>query len=102
MFIFTHEHGCRTGFGKWFLSKMIKLLFCLLLITPCIWSQEFVELPNSSKLAILTPDLSQREVAKIRLENGVEAYLISDPNVLVSAAAVAVGAGTWDNPKEHQ
>jgi insulysin len=40
-------------------------------------------------------------VAKIRLENGLEAYLISDPGVKESAGALAVEAGSWQDPKEY-
>lgn len=40
------------------------------------------------------------ETLKIRLKNGLVAYLVSDPTFSESAAALSVRAGTWDDPKE--
>lgn len=50
---------------------------------------------------ILSPSISSQKVAKIVLDNGLEAYLISDPNASQSAAALSVEAGSWHDPKEH-
>jgi insulysin len=44
---------------------------------------------------------SDREVEKVILKNGLQAYLISDPFVQQSAAAVVVETGSWEDPKEH-
>ncbi|HEY5259669.1 MAG TPA: insulinase family protein, partial [Rhabdochlamydiaceae bacterium] len=49
----------------------------------------------------MTPALAERKTAKIRLSNGLQAYLISDPGVHESAAALAVEAGSWQDPKEY-
>lgn len=57
--------------------------------------------PDQSELEILSPSLSERKTAKIRLPNGLEAYLISDPEVEQSAAALAVEAGSWNDPVEY-
>lgn len=43
----------------------------------------------------------EREVEKIVLKNGLQAYLISDPFVQQSAAAVVVEAGSWEDPEEY-
>jgi insulysin len=56
---------------------------------------------DQSELEILSPCLSERKTAKIRLPNGLEAYLISDPEVEQSAAALAVEAGSWNDPVEY-
>lgn len=56
---------------------------------------------DTSTLKILTPDLADVKTAKIRLSNGLEAYLISDPGVHQSCAALAVDAGSWQDPDEY-
>lgn len=52
-------------------------------------------------LAIDTPALAKREILKLRLENGLEALLISDPETNESGAALAVGVGSWDDPEDR-
>ncbi len=55
-------------------------------------------IPNASNLNISTPSFKNRKTLKIRLENGLEAYLVSDPNLKESGALVGVEIGSWDNP----
>ncbi|MBF5059831.1 insulinase family protein [Candidatus Neptunochlamydia vexilliferae] len=73
-----------------------------LLMTTCLWaniSKQAQEIQDQSSLEILTPSLSKRQVAKLRLENGLEAYLISDPGADQSAAALSMEVGSWgDDP----
>lgn len=52
-------------------------------------------------LPLLSPAFSERKVMKVRLSNGLEAYLISDPNTDMSAIALTVKAGSWEDPVEH-
>lgn len=61
----------------------------------------FEQVPDQSELEILSPSLSERKSAKIRLANGLKAYLISDPEIEQSAAALAVEAGSWNDPVEY-
>ncbi len=61
----------------------------------------YVRVQDECTLKILTPDLAERKTAKIRLENGLEALLISDPGVHQSCAALAVDAGSWEDPEEY-
>lgn len=65
----------------------------------CFAHYEFVE--DEAKLPILNPALKDRKTAKLRLENGLEVYLVSDPGSDQSAAALAVEAGSWMDPKEY-
>lgn len=51
-------------------------------------------------LPLLNPDLSDRKVLKLRLGNGLEAILISDPLADQSAASVALDIGSWNDPVE--
>lgn len=82
------------------------LATALLLATSLISTEQSAPLPyeqinDQSGLQILTPILSQRKSAKVRLKNGLEAYLISDPGIEQSAAALAIEVGSWLDPKEY-
>lgn len=59
-------------------------------------------IPDKTQVKILSPDLAQRKIGRIKLKNGLEAYLISDPSTEQSAAALTVNAGSWDEPEESQ
>ncbi|MES2272699.1 MAG: insulinase family protein [Chlamydiota bacterium] len=61
----------------------------------------FEEIEDLSSLSLLNPDLAERKIAKLRLSNGFEALVISDSGADQSAAAVAVGAGSWDDPLDY-
>jgi insulysin len=56
---------------------------------------------NIESYPILTPALKNRKTAKITLQNGIKAYLISDPDTEQSAAAVSVQAGSWHDPDSY-
>lgn len=58
-------------------------------------------IPDASKLKIKTPSFQNRKTIKIRLENGLEAYLVSDPSLKESGAMMAVQTGAWNDPDEH-
>ena len=81
----------------------MKRLMALLLITIGGFAentQGYIEVQDQSHLQILTPSLSERKTAKVRLENGLEAYLISDPKADQSGAALSMEAGSWnDDPR---
>lgn len=64
-------------------------------------SGNYEKIEDQSQLTILSPLLSKRQTAKIRLPNGLEAYLISDPGIEQSAAALAVGVGSWSDPAQY-
>lgn len=64
-------------------------------------SREYTIIEDKAKLPILTPALSERKIAKIRLPNGLEALIISDPKADKSAASLSVDVGSWNDPKEH-
>jgi insulysin len=63
--------------------------------------QRYVHVEDKAQYQILTPALENRKVAKIQLQNGVQAYLISDPDIDQSAAAVSMQAGSWQDPIEY-
>ncbi|MBM3201137.1 MAG: hypothetical protein FJZ56_01860 [Chlamydiae bacterium] len=53
-------------------------------------------------LMIKTPSLSERKIAKIKLENGLTAFIVSDPGADQSAAALAVNVGAWHDPDNYE
>ncbi len=86
-------------------SAMTKLLIyassTLLASTTLATDAPYVSVPDESHLPLLNPDLQERQTLKLRLANGVETLLISDPKANPSAACVWVGAGSWNDPEEY-
>jgi len=54
-----------------------------------------------AKEPILTPSLAKRQVLKIKLDNGLEAILISDPLADKSAAILTVRTGSFQDPVDY-
>lgn len=77
----------------------MKKLFLFLLVLSSSLFAEVIE--DQSNLTIETPSLSERKVKKLRLDNGLEVLLISDPETPKSGAALAVGVGSWDDPTDR-
>lgn len=61
----------------------------------------YEEIRDESGLSWKNPDLKERKSAKIRLPNGLEVFLISDPAADQSSAAAAVEVGSWSDPPEY-
>jgi len=72
-----------------------------ILMTAIAPIQPFTVIEDSSNLPLLNPSLKSRETRKLRLANGLEVLLISDPSADQSAASVCVGAGSWSDPLEY-
>ncbi len=79
------------------------LLACALIASQPIYAEPpaIQDIADEAHLPLLNPDLSLRKTAKIRLANGLEAYLISDPMADQSAAAMAIQSGSWNDPAEY-
>lgn len=58
------------------------------------------QIRDEAKTPILTPSFKDRKTAKIRLDNNLEAYLISDPKAPKSAATMCVHVGSWNDPDD--
>ena len=83
---------------------MKTLILSLLCITSLVWSNShkgYKEVQDQCDLTILTPSLQIRKTAKLRLSNGLEAYLISDPKADQSGAAFAMEVGSWNDEPEY-
>lgn len=53
---------------------------------------------DQTKTPLLSPFYKDQKTVKLKLDNGLEAYLISNPLFEQSGAAVVVEAGGWDDP----
>lgn len=71
-----------------------------LLLALCFFLSSFT-VEDRSTLKVLTPSLAERTTKKIRLENGLEALLISDPDTHQSGAALAVNVGSFNDPDDR-
>ncbi len=76
---------------------MRKMIFSLVFSLFALNGVETI--PDLAKTPIYTYDFQDRQVEKIKLDNGLEALLISDPDTPNSAAALAVRVGSWHEPK---
>jgi insulysin len=83
--------------------KTYALLLCLALASflNANESLKYEAIVDKCGLSIETPAFAKREIKKLRLENGLEAFIISDPETHQSGAALAVGVGSWDDPVER-
>lgn len=87
---------------------MKKIAQCILFFT-CVVSiaysndnrAGFETVPERNSLTIHSPSLRSRESTKIRLSNGLEAFLISDPETDQSAAAISIESGSWNDPEQY-
>ncbi len=87
--------------GKKILRRVIINFFFSLSSLPIFASApHFEEIEDTCELKIHTPSLSCRKTAKIRLANGLMLYLISDEKADASSAALSVGVGHWNDPRE--
>lgn len=64
-------------------------------------SPPFVTVQDQNSVPVLNPALAKRTISKIRLANGLEAYLVSDPEIDKSGAALAVQVGSWSDPSNY-
>ncbi|MGH2638906.1 MAG: hypothetical protein ACRDF4_06450, partial [Rhabdochlamydiaceae bacterium] len=67
---------------------MNRFFVVLFLYTSILLAENgYQKVQDACTLKIVTPDLAERKTVKIRLTNGLEAFLISDPGVHQSCAA---------------
>ncbi len=79
--------------------KLLNILACFSSIT--LSAKPYEKIPDLNSLKIISPALQSQKYSKMRLSNGLEALLISDPNANQSAAALAVEAGSWHDPEKY-
>lgn len=64
-------------------------------------NETYEVIQDAFHLPLLNPSLQKRKTAKLRLNNGLEVYLISDELADQSAAALGVKTGSWQDPKAY-
>ncbi|MCH9634435.1 MAG: Protease 3 [Chlamydiae bacterium] len=80
------------------LAKILRILFLALTLPIASLSADYTVVEDQMSEQVKTPSLQNVEKKKIRLENGLEAIVISDPNTPKSGASIAVGAGNSEEP----
>ncbi|MCE5316035.1 MAG: insulinase family protein [Parachlamydia sp.] len=82
--------------------RMLFILFCLLsFFDLSAAGSDYTVIPNKATIPRLTSSLAHAQTLKIRLNNGLEAYLFSDPEVDKSSAGLTVIIGSWDEPSQN-
>lgn len=79
-------------------------LFSIFCLSECPLHAEtstYTPIENHALVPIYTPAFVNQKVEKIRLANGLEAYLISDPDTDQSGAVLSVRVGSWEDPIEY-
>ncbi len=77
-------------------------LFLIAILQPLFAEvASYQEVVDKNPLKVLTPALQERKSAKIRLKNGLEVLIISDPTANKSAASLAVEVGCWQDPVQY-
>ncbi len=82
--------------------KNLVIFTVLILSLPFhVFSEAYTVIEDKAKLPILSPELKDQKKLKIRLNNGIEALLISDPKTDSSGALMVVNVGSLSDPKEY-
>lgn len=76
------------------------LIFMLLFIAGMGQAEPYTVIEDKASIPILTPSISARKTLKLRLANGLDVFLISDPKADKSGASLAVKVGSWNDPQD--
>lgn len=80
----------------------LRILFLgLIFLNFEVWSANSKEIKDLAQIPSLNPEFKERQKAKILLENGLQAYIISDPLTKQSAAVMSVRTGSFADPDEY-
>lgn len=77
------------------------LIFLTLAYSRFTFAQDYQLIEDLAKVPILSPTFTERQTLKIKLNNGLEAYIVSDPNEDQSSAALIVKTGSWEDPQAY-
>lgn len=56
---------------------------------------------DQSDLKILTPSFKDRKTIRLKLDNGLSVFIVSDKSIDKSSAALCVKAGSWQDPENY-
>lgn len=77
-----------------------KILRILAFFIPILIHAQTIDIEDKAIVPVLSHTFSERQTDKIQLENGLRAYIISDPNADKSSAALVIKTGSWEDPLE--
>lgn len=80
---------------------MIRLLALFLFLAAHLHAEPYTIIENKATTPLLSPTLKEREFLKLKLNNGLQVLLISDPYAEQSAATMVVATGSWEEPDDH-
>lgn len=83
------------------MKRTLLLSVCLTLCTFFTPISAYQEIAVDQELMSKNPRLKDQKVRKLRLDNGVAVYLVSDPEAKSSGAAFSMKVGSWDDPKKY-
>ncbi len=95
--IFFSIFNCNKQINKSFVFLFGS--FLLLFISAKAWG--FTKVEDRSTLKILNPALKDIQTLKLKLNNDLKVLIISDPRINISACALAVNTGSWDDPEKY-
>lgn len=77
------------------------IFFFLLVISALHSEDDYQIIQDKTTVPILTPSFAEYKTLKLKLANGLEALIISDPKTSKSAATLVVQMGSWSEPTEN-
>ncbi|MBA3816678.1 MAG: insulinase family protein [Parachlamydiaceae bacterium] len=80
---------------------MLRSLILLALVYSTVVFGDYQVIEDLAKVPILSPTFGERQKLKLKLSNGLEVYLASDPQGSQSSAALVVKAGSWQDPPAY-
>ncbi|PCI78597.1 hypothetical protein COB21_00480 [Candidatus Aerophobetes bacterium] len=84
--------------------RLLKLLCIALPLSLSLFSaraHSYEIIENNPNFISKNPRLQNQKVQKLRLDNGISVYLLSDPETPSSGAAFSMRVGSWDDPEEY-
>ncbi|MBN1914409.1 MAG: insulinase family protein [Parachlamydiales bacterium] len=83
--------------------KKLLVLICLISLSLFFFSftKRYQLIEDQSGLPLLNPEIQNRVTEKLILQNGMKVYLIFDEKADQSAVALAVKAGSWNDPEKY-
>lgn len=83
-------------------NAVLKFVLFLSIFSNTLKSEEEYQIiPDQSSVSILTPSYAEYKTLKLKLQNGLEAYIVSDPKTSKSGATLVVQTGSWSEPTEY-
>ncbi len=83
------------------LTSLFFFILTFLQINAADLKEAYQKIDDKNTLQIQNPYLQNRQIKKLRLNNGLKVLIISDKNADQSAAALGVMVGHWEDPDNY-